>query len=89
MVGVLICRGYGPVSVMVALGGYFVLGLVGCNLEGLGWLGVAVLGGCGCGRVVVFVIVAVVVVGGCGCGCCLLCWIYYFNVLYEKIKPLM
>ena len=53
------------------------------------WRGVVVLGGCGCGRVVVFVIVAVVVVGGCGCGCCLLCWIYYFNVLYEKIKPLM
>ena len=46
---------------------------MGCNLKGLGWLGVAVLGGCGCGRVVVFVIVAVVVVGGCGCGCCLLC----------------
>ena len=60
---------------------------MGCNLEGLGWLGVAVLGGCGCGRVVVFMIVAVVVVGGCGC--CLLCLIYYFNVLYEKIKPLM
>ena len=72
---------------MVALGGYFVLGLVGCNLEGLGWLDVAVLGGCGCGcgRVVVFVVVAVVVVGGC----CLLCYLYYFNVLYEKIKPLM
>jgi len=37
VVGVLIFRVCGPlwVAVMVVLDGYFVLGLVGCNLEGL------------------------------------------------------
>ena len=30
---------------MVVFGGYFALGVVGCNLQGLWWLGFAVVGG--------------------------------------------
>ena len=57
-------------------------------------MSVAVLGGggCGCGRVVVFVVVAVIVVVivvYCVEYIILLCYLYYFNVLHVKIKPLM